>query len=140
MERIELRRTRSEDATELAALELAYTRETRHEVGRAAASGERKGSRLSGNELGYLIVLGDATAGYLFVRKDADPPVIERFFVKPAYRRRGVGAVAFELLKKELGASVFDIEVMIWNDVGRAFLERIGFRPRSLGLRHTVVK
>ncbi len=85
-----------------------------------------------------MIYRNDEVVGYMLYREEQDAYDISRkniyvrqFFVKRAYRRRGIGRSAFE----QVVATQFPpettimLEVLASNLQGRAFWERLGFEP-----------
>ena len=85
-----------------------------------------------------LIYRNDEIVGYVLYREERDEYDIDQiniyvrqFFVKRAYRRRGIGKAAFELVVRSQfppNATII-LEVLSTNLQGRAFWEHIGFEP-----------
>lgn len=61
---------------------------------------------------------------------------LRQFFVARGARRQGVGKVAIDLFRHEIvaGKTVM-LEVLLHNEVGRAFWEAVGFREYCLTLK-----
>lgn len=60
---------------------------------------------------------------------------IEAVFVQPAHRRRGIAAELVRLAEDwfaEKGARHIELKVLVGNEAGRAFWERVGFRADLL--------
>ncbi len=76
-----------------------------------------------------------ATVGYCVIDVSKRPMYLRHFFICRNHRRKGYGRASLAKLIKDLNISDLDVEVMAWNEVGRAFWRRIGFRHRYDGLR-----
>jgi RimJ/RimL family protein N-acetyltransferase len=63
------------------------------------------------------------------------PPYIWHFFIKKEHRRKGFGTLAIELLMKRLKTDSLDLDVFIWNEMGRSFWKSLGFRERAIIMR-----
>ncbi|MDR1061840.1 MAG: GNAT family N-acetyltransferase [Clostridiales bacterium] len=74
--------------------------------------------------------------GYALIRKTAEPPYLRQFFICRGERRKGYGRQFFAKLLEYLGTDAIDIEVMAWNEAGKAFWESLGFKPRSIYMRY----
>jgi acyl-CoA thioester hydrolase len=83
----------------------------------------------------FIIASSEETAGYALVNRAATPPYIRQFYVRPAFRRRGLGRTAVHEIKRYYGTSALDAEVMAWNDLGMKFWTSLGFIHRYNGLR-----
>lgn len=84
----------------------------------------------------YFIMDGKRVAGYALVNRSSSPVYIRQFYVKPEFRRRGLGRAAVEALMRIYGSSL-DVEVMAWNPLGMHFWTSLGFKHRYNGLRLT---
>jgi GNAT superfamily N-acetyltransferase len=74
------------------------------------------------------------TIGYPVVDVTRSPAYMRQFFVARGSRRAGYGRKFFQPLVGALGADAIDVEVLAWNEVAIDFYEKIGFRPRHVGL------
>lgn len=94
---------------------------------------------LSGGEYhATMIYRNEEVVGYLLYREEQDAYdisqkniYIRQFFIKRAYRRRGIGRSAFEQVVSTqfpTGTTIM-LEVLASNLQGRAFWERLGFEP-----------
>ena len=74
--------------------------------------------------------------GYAIFRDLPDCVHLRHFFVEAAFRRRGFGRRAFELMREMFprGKRVL-VEVLVANTAGAAFWKSVGFEPRYLGLQ-----
>ncbi|MDA0365923.1 MAG: GNAT family N-acetyltransferase [Chloroflexi bacterium] len=88
------------------------------------------------------IVADGARAGLLMVRSDPrwlkpeeTVASISEFYVLPAFRRRGVGSAAVEVLLAEhraRGTAEMQADILRDNDPARAFWARLGFETQML--------
>ncbi|MEL6148301.1 MAG: GNAT family N-acetyltransferase [Chloroflexota bacterium] len=101
----------------------------------------------SGEYEAVIIQRNDDSVGYVLYREDVDEYDVSRrkvyvrqFFIKRAYRRRGIGKTAFEHVVQSLFPDDANIvlEVMSTNLQGRAFWERLGFEPYFTTYRRPV--
>lgn len=78
-----------------------------------------------------------APFGYAIHRELPDCTHLRHFFVEAAFRRRGLGRRAFELLRRD--AFPADrrmlVEALVSNPAGVAFWESVGFTQRYVGLQ-----
>ena len=74
--------------------------------------------------------------GYALVNKTASPLYLRQFFICRESRRKGYGKQFFSQLLEYLGTDMIDIEVIVWNEAGKAFWENLGFQPRSIYMRY----
>ncbi|MEO0562071.1 MAG: GNAT family N-acetyltransferase, partial [Chloroflexota bacterium] len=94
-----------------------------------------------------LIYRNDDIVGYVLYREETDEydadrvnVFVRQFFVKRAYRRRGIGQTAFE----QVAGTHFPDNATIVLEVGarslqgRAFWERMGFEPFSTTYRRRI--
>ena len=88
-------------------------------------------------------------AGYVLYREEQDEfdrdqlnIYVRQFFVKRAYRRRGIGRSAFENVAQSHfpAHATIILEVLSTNLEGRAFWERLGFEPFFTTYRRPVKK
>lgn len=88
------------------------------------------------------IVADGARAGLLMVRSDPrwlkpeeTVAAISEFYVLPAFRRRGVGSAAVEVLladHRARGTEEMQADILRDNDPARAFWARLGFETQML--------
>lgn len=83
----------------------------------------------------YLFKHDGKIRGYALVNHESDPLYMRHFYICRDSRRSGYGRRFFEKLMKMLNAEQLDIQVLIWNERGRAFWEALGFKTRSLNMR-----
>lgn len=85
-----------------------------------------------------IIERNDDIIGYVLYRQETDEYDVEnvnifvrQFFIKRAYRRRGIGRVAFEQVVQSYfpPQATIVLEVLSSNVQGRSFWERLGFQP-----------
>jgi ribosomal protein S18 acetylase RimI-like enzyme len=85
-----------------------------------------------------IIERGEDIIGYVLYRQETDEYDIEninifvrQYFVKRAYRRRGIGRTAFEQVVQSYfpPQATIVLEVLSSNVQGRSFWERLGFEP-----------
>lgn len=81
---------------------------------------------------------GAAPVGYCVVDLSKSPPYLRHFFICRNHRRQGYGRAALAKLIEDLNVDDLDVEVMAWNEAGRAFWRGLGFRHRYDGLRWTL--
>jgi ribosomal protein S18 acetylase RimI-like enzyme len=76
----------------------------------------------------------DAVVGYALFRREPEYVYLRQIFVRPDFRRRGIGRAAMEWLSVNAwqGAPRFRIEVLIGNEIGQAFWRAVGFRDYSV--------
>ena len=77
-----------------------------------------------------------AVLGYALVNVTAKPIYLRQFFICRNERRKGYGKQFFYKLLEYLNIETIDIEVMIWNNTGKAFWESLNFQPRSVYMRY----
>ena len=76
------------------------------------------------------------TVGYALINKATDPLYLRQFFICRDERRKGYGRRFFYKMLDYLGVETIDIEVLAWNDTGKAFWESLNFKPRSVYMRY----
>lgn len=92
---------------------------------------------LAGDYKANVFEVEGAAFGYAIHRELADCTHLRHFFVEAAFRRRGLGRRAFELLRRD----VFPrdrrllVEALVTNAAGVAFWESVGFTQRYVGLQ-----
>jgi RimJ/RimL family protein N-acetyltransferase len=57
-------------------------------------------------------------------------------FICREKRRSGFGRAAFQALLQHLNTRTIDIDVLVWNEAGRAFWQSLGFRERYVSMRY----
>jgi GNAT superfamily N-acetyltransferase len=90
---------------------------------------------LSGSYQAVYLMEDGKILGYSLYSTAAAPVYLRHFFICREQRRKGNGRAFIKLLLEYLNTDTLDIEVLIWNETGRAFWEGIGFKPRSLYMR-----
>ena len=73
--------------------------------------------------------------GYALVNESINPLYLRQFFICRNERRKGYGRRFFNKLLEYLNIETIDIEVMVWNETGKAFWESMNFKPRSIYMR-----
>lgn len=96
---------------------------------------ERMRAFIHSNYTAYLFLQNGDVKGYALVDHAREPLYLRHFFICRHCRRGGYGKAAFQLLRKQLGTSIIDIEVMDWNEAGRRFWASLGFKERSVQMR-----
>jgi predicted acetyltransferase len=86
----------------------------------------------------YFFKHRDSIVGYALVNVNKNPLYLRQFFICREFRRKGYGKLAFENLIKLLKTDTVDIEVMVWNEVGRCFWKSLGFEERSMYMRYEI--
>ncbi|MFZ4828616.1 MAG: GNAT family N-acetyltransferase [Phototrophicaceae bacterium] len=98
------------------------------------------------NQMYTIVVMerGDEIIGYASFRSEVDlvDPTqqnlfLRQFFIKPVYRRRGIGHAMFNRVEKEFfpqGVNI-TLEVLNGNIQGRSFWEALGFEAFSVTYR-----
>ncbi len=85
----------------------------------------------------YIFQLENKVIGYALVNYLKSPIYLRQFFIVREVRRKGYGKRMFDLLIAELNVKTIDIEVMVWNEQGKAFWESLGFKERSVYMRYS---
>ncbi|MFM2308610.1 MAG: hypothetical protein RLY87_730 [Chloroflexota bacterium] len=98
---------------------------------------ERMQTFLRGTYRAWFIRSDDAVIGYALVDMAAEPMYLRHFCIIEAYRGMGYGSAAFVALQQVLGYGALDIDVLVWNHVGTAFWQKMGFTPRYTRMRMT---
>ena len=72
--------------------------------------------------------------GYALYRREAEHIYLRQFFVRPEYRRQGVGRAALEWLRANAwpGTARIRLDVLVGNERGIAFWRSVGFRDYCL--------
>jgi len=126
------------DAEELAVMNRQLIEDEKHDNPMTISELEErmKGFLTDGYEA--IMCTGDQskTIGYALINKTAKPLYLRQFFINRNERRKGYGRRFFNELLEHLYTNAIDIEVMIWNEAGKAFWESLNFQPRSLYMRY----
>lgn len=101
---------------------------------------------ITGEYQAVLITHKDNIVGYVLFKQEQDDfnadnlnIFIRQYFVRRAYRRRGIGRSAFELVAENFfpdNATII-LDVLNRNLQGRAFWEQLGFEPYYTTYRRT---
>ena len=86
-----------------------------------------------------LFEIEDEVVAYALYRDHpdhADTVYVRQFFVNRGYRRQGIGREVMRILRDEIWAKGkrVTVEVLVGNQVARAFYGAVGFRPYSIEL------
>lgn len=98
---------------------------------------ERMKGFIAGDNHAYLFLLDEQFVGYALVNKNRNPYYLRQFFICRDFRRRGLGKRAFHALLNLLNINTIDLEVLVWNNIGRSFWKSLGFQERSIYMRYT---
>ena len=85
----------------------------------------------------YFFTVNSEVIGYALINISVKPIYLRQFLISREYRRNHYGETAFMLLKEKLNIDTIDIEVLSWNEAGKAFWEKLGFIERSRYMRYT---
>lgn len=95
---------------------------------------------------GNVVIAGDdgAAAGFVMYsvergryEQDVTRGIIENVYVRPGYRRRGIGSDLIDAAERDLaeqGVEAVTLEVMAHNEAARRFYERHGYTPHRTEL------
>ena len=98
---------------------------------------ERMAGFLSGDYNALFCVDENAAIlGYALINNNVKPTYLRQFFICRDQRRKGYGRQFFHKLLEYLNTDTIDIEVMVWNETGKAFWESLNFQPRSVYMRY----
>jgi GNAT superfamily N-acetyltransferase len=97
---------------------------------------ERLSDWLKGDYQVFVFSKTSTPSAYAVFQDRDDHIYLRQFFVDRAQRRCGIGKEALAILKNCIlpGTKSVMVEVMAWNQRGRAFWEASGFSPRYIGL------
>jgi ribosomal protein S18 acetylase RimI-like enzyme len=84
----------------------------------------------------YLFCDSSLIIGYALINMKKRPLYLRQFFICRESRRRGYGKRAFCALLDSLGTDTIDLEVLVWNETGKAFWQSLGFKERSVYMRY----
>lgn len=85
----------------------------------------------------YIFEFNQQVIGYALVNVKATPLYLRQYFISREFRRSGFGTTAFYMLLDTLQTKTIDIEVLVWNKRARRFWGTLGFKDRSISMRHT---
>ena len=125
---IEVQRARIEEIRELA-------ERYRVESSRRSADGRPWDPPIPQGGIFWRAVDGDGTVGYAAGTLRPAGMTVGPIFALPEARRRGVGAALVEAIQAwavSTRVPVVEISVAADNPDGKAFLERLGYRPRRI--------
>ncbi|WP_284646238.1 GNAT family N-acetyltransferase [Paenibacillus silviterrae] len=91
---------------------------------------------ISTDYIAYAFEVTGETIGYALVNHTRKPLYLRQFFICRNRRRHGYGRLGFNKLLEVLNTNNIDIEVMYWNHSGYAFWKSLGFKERSIYMRH----
>ena len=91
---------------------------------------------LNGQYQAILFERAEATAGYALFRPESDYLYVRQFFVRPEFRRQGVGraAIAWLIDNVRCDSKRIRIDVLVGNASGIAFWRAVGFRDYAVTL------
>lgn len=89
---------------------------------------------LAGDYRAVVFEDGGQAVGYALFRSEPDYVYLRQFYVRPDFRRRGVGRGALDWLRRHTWAEAarVRIEVLVGNATGIAFWRAVGFGDYSL--------
>lgn len=99
---------------------------------------ERMRGFLADGYTAYLFTEREVNVGYALVRQISSPPYLRQFYIERKYRRAHCGRKAFELLKEQLQTDAIDLDVLPWNETGRAFWKSLGFEETCISMRYEI--
>ena len=97
---------------------------------------ERMLGFITGEYTAYLFLLDQETVGYALVRNSSRPLYLRQFYIRDGFRCRHYGKQAFRLLTEYLGTDAIDIDVLPWNEAGRAFWKSCGFEETCISMHY----
>lgn len=91
---------------------------------------------LDGQYQAIIFEQAETVYGYVLFRREADFIYLRQFYVKPLYRRQGIGRTAIEWLCRNVwnDGRRIRLEVLVGNTEGLAFWKSVGFGEYSLTL------
>ena len=134
---VTVRRARQEDVPRLAAWNAQLIRDEHNDAGAPSEEIEpRLREWLAKDYVACVFESGATPFGYAIFRDLPDCVHLRHFFVEAAFRRRGLGRRAFELMRERFprGKRVL-VEVLVANASGAEFWKSVGFKPRYLGMQ-----
>jgi len=89
---------------------------------------------LTGEYEAVLFLQQGQAAGYALFRREPEHVYLRQFFVRPEFRRQGIGRAALGWLREHAwaDASRVRLDVLIGNAAGIAFWRAVGFRDYCL--------
>jgi len=90
---------------------------------------------LSGDYQAFLFRMENKVVGYALVNTVSSPMYLRHYFICREDRRKGYGEALFHALLAHLNIDTIDIDVYVWNTVGIAFWESLGFVKRCYNMR-----
>jgi GNAT superfamily N-acetyltransferase len=91
---------------------------------------------LAGEYRAFLFGAAGEEIGYALINLSQSPLYLRQFFICREKRRSGFGRAAFQALLQHLNTRTIDIDVLVWNEAGRAFWQSLGFRERYVSMRY----
>ena len=134
---VAVRRARQQDVPRLAVWNAQLIRDERNDQAAPDHEIEPRLREWLAKDYVACVFEADSTAfGYAIFRDLPDCVHLRHFFVEAAFRRRGLGRRAFELLREMFprGKRVL-VEVLVGNMAAAAFWKSVGFGERYLGLQ-----
>ena len=83
-----------------------------------------------------LFECGDETVGFALFRYEPEHVYLRQFFVKPEFRREGIGRSAIEWLRRNVWGETrrIRLDVLVGNEAGIAFWKSLGFKDYCITL------
>ena len=135
--RVRVRPVRDDELARLAAWNAQLIRDERHDNAMSESElAARLREWLAHEYRARVFETGGTPFGYALFRDLPECTHLRHFFVERAFRRRGLGRMAFERLRKDAFApdKRILVEVLVHNPPGVAFWKAVGFQERYLGL------
>jgi ribosomal protein S18 acetylase RimI-like enzyme len=137
MEILRFRSARADDAHLLAPLNAHLIREEGHRNPMSLPQlEERMRQWLQGSYRAVIFERAGEVVGYVLYRPQVDHVYLRQFYVRPEYRRRGLGRQALEWLGRNAwsGTPRLRIDVLAGNAAAIAFWRAVGFAEYSVTL------
>jgi ribosomal protein S18 acetylase RimI-like enzyme len=137
---VELKRARLSDSPLLAGMNLCLIRDEGHPNRmKTAALTRRMRGWLGGAYEARLFTVRGAVAGYCLFRREKGFLYVRQFYVRPGFRRRGIGRKAFEGMRRKVWGAfpLLQLDVLTGNRAGIRFWRSLGFKPRVLRMERT---
>jgi ribosomal protein S18 acetylase RimI-like enzyme len=133
--RIEYRPAAAEDVPLLADLNLHLIRDEGHRNRMTRPElEERLRKLLQGPYRAVLIEVEGVVAGYVLFRRDPDHLYLRHLYIRPEFRRRGLGRAAVAWLRERGESPRLRVDVLVRNEAGLAFWRALGFTDYCLTL------
>ena len=86
----------------------------------------------------YEFLVDGEVVGHIAVELERRYPgvMVEDFFIRREFRRKGYGTQALHALMEHLGEQALDLEVFCWNKRAMAFYKSFGFREISMHMNY----